>query len=80
MTIRMFLTHTSGTAGDLSLDGPWGLDPADKAEGIRRALAEWVVFGPGKLFHYSTVKACGPRQIRGIEATLGLDAPWGSGR
>ena len=47
VTLRMLLTHTSGIAGDLSLDGPWGLDRADKAEGIRRALAAWVVFDPG---------------------------------
>ena len=26
VTVRMLLTHTSGIAGDLSLDGPWGLD------------------------------------------------------
>lgn len=55
VTLRMLLTHTSGIAGDLSLDGPWGLDPADKAEGIRRALAAWVVFEPGELFHYSDI-------------------------
>ncbi len=55
VTLRMLLTHTSGIAGDLSLDGPWGLDAADKAEGIRRALAAWVVFGPGELFHYSDI-------------------------
>ncbi len=55
VTLRMLLTHTSGIAGDLSLDGPWGLDPADKTEGIRRALAAWVVFGPGEIFHYSDI-------------------------
>lgn len=55
VTLRMLLTHTSGIAGDLSLDGPWGLDDADKDEGIRRALAAWVVFGPGELFHYSDI-------------------------
>nr|WP_280832676.1 serine hydrolase domain-containing protein [Mycolicibacterium frederiksbergense] len=55
VTLRMLLTHTSGIAGDLSLDGPWGLDKADKAEGIHRALAAWVVFGPGELFHYSDI-------------------------
>ncbi len=55
VTLRMLLTHTSGIAGDLSLDGPWGLDSADKAEGIRRALAAWVVFDPGTLFHYSDI-------------------------
>ncbi|MGB3233260.1 MAG: serine hydrolase domain-containing protein, partial [Mycobacterium sp.] len=54
VTLRMLLTHTSGIAGDLSLDGPWGLDKADKADGIRRALAALVVFDPG-LFHYSDI-------------------------
>lgn len=55
VTLRMMLTHTSGIAGDLSLDGPWGLDRADYAEGIRRALAAWVVFGPGEFFHYCDI-------------------------
>ena len=55
VTLRMLLTHTSGIAGDLSLDGPWGLDPADEAEGIRRALGAWVVFDPGTAFHYSDI-------------------------
>ncbi len=55
VTLRMLLTHTSGIAGDLSLDGPWGLERADKADGIRRALAAQVVFGPGELFHYSDI-------------------------
>lgn len=55
VTLRMLLTHTSGIAGDLSLDGPWGLARADKAEGMRRALAALVVFEPGALFHYSDI-------------------------
>jgi CubicO group peptidase (beta-lactamase class C family) len=55
VTLRMLLTHTAGIAGDLSLDGPWGLDRADKAEGIRRALGAWVVFAPGERFHYSDI-------------------------
>ncbi|OKH75207.1 serine hydrolase domain-containing protein [Mycolicibacterium goodii] len=55
VTLRMLLTHTSGIAGDLSLDGPWGLTEADKAEGIKRALAAWVVFEPGAMFHYSDI-------------------------
>ena len=55
VTLRMLLTHTSGIAGDLSLDGPWGLDRADKAEGIHRALGAWVVFEPGARFHYSDI-------------------------
>lgn len=55
VTLRMLLTHTSGIAGDLSLDGPWGLDRADKAEGIHRALGAWVVFEPGERFHYCDI-------------------------
>ncbi len=55
VTVRMLLTHTSGIAGDLSLDGPWGLDKPDKAEGIHRALGAWVVFEPGAQFHYSDI-------------------------
>ncbi|AKS36118.1 beta-lactamase [Mycolicibacterium goodii] len=55
VTLRMLLTHTSGIAGDLSLDGPWGLTAADKAEGIKRALGAWVVFEPGAMFHYSDI-------------------------
>lgn len=55
VTLRMLLTHTSGIAGDLSLDGPWGLREADKAEGIRRAQAAWVVLEPGQTFHYSDI-------------------------
>jgi len=49
VAIRMLLTHTSGLAGDLSLDAPWGLDRADKAEGIHRALNARVEFGPGEI-------------------------------
>ncbi|MEZ0339296.1 serine hydrolase domain-containing protein [Mycobacterium sp. pV006] len=55
VTLRMLLTHTSGIAGDLSLDGPWGLDAPDKDEGTRRALAAWVVTNPGETFHYSDI-------------------------
>ena len=55
VTLRMLLTHTSGIAGDLSLDGPWGLQQADKAEGIRRALNARLDFAPGQLFHYSDI-------------------------
>lgn len=53
VTVRMMLTHTSGTGGDLSHQGPWGLTSADKAEGIRRALAAPLEFPPGDGFHYS---------------------------
>ena len=55
VTLRMLLTHTSGLAGDLSMTGPWGLDKADKAEGIRRALATPLAFDPGQVFHYSDI-------------------------
>ena len=55
VTLRMLLTHTSGLAGDLSMDGPWGLEAADKSEGIRRALNARVEFDPGKVFHYSDI-------------------------
>ena len=55
VTLRMLLTHTSGLAGDLSLDGPWGLVEADKTEGIRRALNARMDFGPGELFHYADI-------------------------
>ena len=63
VTLRMLLTHTSGIAGDLSLDGPWGLDRADEAEGIHRALNAWVVFEPGELFHYSDINFDQPGAI-----------------
>lgn len=53
VTVRMMLTHTSGTGGDLSHQGPWGLTSADKAEGIRRALTAPLEFPPGDGFHYS---------------------------
>ena len=55
VTLRMLLTHTSGIAGDLSHDGPWGLTAADKADGIRRALNARVEFNPGEIFHYSDI-------------------------
>jgi len=37
VTVRMLLTHTSGEPEDVRLNDPWGLDGADKPEGIRRA-------------------------------------------
>lgn len=55
VTLRMVMTHTSGIAGDLSRDGPWGLIAADKEDGIRRALNARVEFNPGELFHYSDI-------------------------
>src|SRR5271155_406426 len=50
VTVRMLLTHTSGVAGDegdVSLKDPWGLDAADKREGIHRALTTPLQSGPG---------------------------------
>ena len=55
VTLRMLLTHTSGTGGDLSRQGPWGLVAPDKAEGIHRALTAPLEFGPGEGFHYSDI-------------------------
>ena len=55
VTLRMLLTHTSGTGGDLSRQGPWGLTAADKADGLHRALTSPLEFGPGEGFHYSDI-------------------------
>ena len=55
VTVRMLLTHTSGEPGDLNLADPWGLDAADKTEGIRRALTTPLQSGPGESFRYSDI-------------------------
>src|SRR6202048_2221174 len=55
VTVRMLLTHTSGEPGDISLKDPWGLDGADKTEGIRRALTTPLQSGPGEVFRYSDI-------------------------
>jgi CubicO group peptidase (beta-lactamase class C family) len=55
VTVRMLLTHTSGEPGDVELKDPWGLDGADKAEGIHRALTTPLVSGPGEVFRYSDI-------------------------
>src|ERR1700757_2079793 len=58
VTVRMLLTHTSGVAGDngdVSLKDPWGLDAADKAEGIHRALTTPLQSGPGEVFRYADI-------------------------
>jgi CubicO group peptidase (beta-lactamase class C family) len=55
VTIRMLLTQTSGEAIDVSLGDPWGLDAADKAEGIHRALTTPLQSGPGEVFRYSDI-------------------------
>ena len=51
----MLLTHTSGETGDVELKDPWGLDRADKAEGIHRALTTPLESGPGEVFRYSDI-------------------------
>jgi CubicO group peptidase (beta-lactamase class C family) len=55
VTVRMLLTHTSGEPGDVNLADPWGLDGADKTEGIRRALTTPLESGPGEVFRYSDI-------------------------
>jgi CubicO group peptidase (beta-lactamase class C family) len=51
----MLLTHTSGETGDVELKDPWGLERADKEEGIRRALTTPLESGPGEGFRYSDI-------------------------
>lgn len=55
VTVRMLLTHTSGETGDVDLRDPWGLDEADKTEGIHRALTTPLESGPGERFRYSDI-------------------------
>src|SRR5271165_2140522 len=55
VTVRMLLTHTSGEPGDVSLADPWGLDGADKTEGIHRALTTPLQSGPGEVFRYADI-------------------------
>jgi CubicO group peptidase (beta-lactamase class C family) len=55
VTVRMLLTHTSGEPGDVDLRDPWGLEVAEKAEGILRALTTPLASGPGEVFHYSDI-------------------------
>jgi CubicO group peptidase (beta-lactamase class C family) len=55
VTVRMLLTHTSGEPEDVRLDDPWGLDRADKAEGIRRALTTPLESPPGESFNYADI-------------------------
>ncbi|OBF30526.1 serine hydrolase [Mycobacterium sp. ACS1612] len=55
VTVRMLLTHTSGETGDVELKDPWGLDRADKAEGLRRALTTPLESAPGEGFRYSDI-------------------------
>jgi CubicO group peptidase (beta-lactamase class C family) len=55
VTVRMLLTHTSGEPGDVDLRDPWGLDRADKSEGIHRALTTPLQSSPGERFRYSDI-------------------------
>ena len=55
VTVRMLLTHTSGETGDVDLKDPWGLDGADKTEGIHRALTTPLESAPGERFRYSDI-------------------------
>jgi CubicO group peptidase (beta-lactamase class C family) len=55
VTVRMLLTHTSGETGDVDLKDPWGLDRADKTEGIHRALTTPLESAPGERFRYSDI-------------------------
>ena len=55
VTVRMLLTHTSGETGDVDLKDPWGLDGADRSEGIHRALTTPLESGPGEVFRYSDI-------------------------
>jgi CubicO group peptidase (beta-lactamase class C family) len=55
VTVRMLLTHTSGEPGDVDLKDPWGLERADKSEGIHRALTTPLQSGPGQVFRYSDI-------------------------
>src|ERR1700727_2498816 len=55
VTVRMLLTHTSGEPEDVRLNDPWGLDRADQAEGIRRALTTPLESPPGEIFNYADI-------------------------
>lgn len=55
VTVRMLLTHTSGETGDVNLGDPWGLDKADKEEGLHRALTTPLESAPGQAFRYSDI-------------------------
>jgi len=55
VTVRMLLTHTSGEPEDVRLDDPWGLDGADKSEGILRALTTPLESPPGEFFNYADI-------------------------
>ncbi len=51
----MLLTQTSGEPVDVGLEDAWGLDGADRAEGIHRALSTPLQSPPGREFRYSDI-------------------------
>ncbi|AXN45388.1 Esterase EstB [Mycobacterium marinum] len=55
VTVRMLLTQTSGEPVDVGLQDAWGLDAADRAEGIHRALSTPLQSPPGREFRYSDI-------------------------
>ncbi|KUI22106.1 serine hydrolase [Mycobacterium sp. IS-1496] len=55
VSVRMLLTHFSGEAPDVNLDDPWGLNRADKKEGIHRALTTPLLSAPGEVYRYSDI-------------------------
>ena len=55
VTVRLLLTHTSGEPIDVNLQDPWGLEAADKAEGVHRALTTALQSAPGEEFRYSDI-------------------------
>ncbi|MFZ1162143.1 serine hydrolase domain-containing protein, partial [Mycobacterium sp.] len=55
VTVRLLLTHTSGEPIDVNLGDPWGLEAADKAEGVHRALTTPLQSAPSEEFRYSDI-------------------------
>jgi SSS family transporter len=55
VTVRLLMTHTSGEAEDVPLKDGWGLEAADKEEGLRRAETNPLKSAPGAEFRYSDI-------------------------
>ncbi|KUI24848.1 serine hydrolase [Mycobacterium sp. IS-1742] len=55
VSVRMLLTHFSGEAPDVNLDDPWGLNRADRKEGLHRALTTPLLSAPGEVYRYSDI-------------------------
>src|SRR6202012_3376904 len=55
VTVRLLLTHPSGEPIDVNLGDSWGLEAADKVEGIHRALTRPPQSGPGEVFRYAVI-------------------------